>query len=318
MGNKRALIVGINYPGTSSELKGCVNDANNMEQLLRTQFGFKEIIKLLDNDATTASILSELQWLVKGATPGDTLVFHYSGHGSQVYDRSGDEGDRFDEIICPIDLDWRDKVITDDQMKVIFDTVPAGVNLTVILDCCHSGSGLDQANAFQPLGVGEARSFTDGGRYLAPPQEILDQISAAQMLPKPRSVQSRSVNSTAMLITGCQAHQTSADAYIDGSFQGAATYSLITSLKKASHKMSYRNLVIAMNDFMARFGYTQRPELNGPESLYDGDFLGATEQPAPSIPATPAPVQEQNKDDGKWKIVVAILIAIAIAVVALQ
>ena len=52
--------------------------------------------------------------------PGDVLVFHYSGHGSQVPDRHGDEvDDGLDEIICPYDLDWDDPFTDDDLYDIV-------------------------------------------------------------------------------------------------------------------------------------------------------------------------------------------------------
>lgn len=32
-----------------------------------------------------------IQWLMADQQPGDSLFFHFSGHGSQQYDRNGDE-----------------------------------------------------------------------------------------------------------------------------------------------------------------------------------------------------------------------------------
>ena len=87
----------------------------------------------------------------RGASPGDSLVFHYSGHGSQVPDRNGDETtDRLDEILCPYDLDW-DRPLTDDDLAAACANVPQGALLTVILDCCHSGTGL--RDFVRPCGV---------------------------------------------------------------------------------------------------------------------------------------------------------------------
>ena len=39
---KKALIIGINYRGTKSQLSGCINDANKMKAYLLSQCGFKE------------------------------------------------------------------------------------------------------------------------------------------------------------------------------------------------------------------------------------------------------------------------------------
>ena len=143
---KKALLVGINrYPDPSNELKGCVNDVRQMAETLKSRYGFPgdgNMRILTDARATTKAILDGLAWLTAGASPGDSLVFHYSGHGSQVPDKNGDETtDRLDEILCPYDLDW-DHPLTDDDLAAACAGVPQGALLTVILDCCHSGTGL--------------------------------------------------------------------------------------------------------------------------------------------------------------------------------
>ena len=189
-------------------------------------FHFDSVTTLLDSQATTAKMLEELEKLVANSGPGDVLHFHYSGHGSQLKDNSvnKNEQDGLDEIICPIDLDWNNKVIRDNDLKRIFDKVPNGVNLTVVLDCCHSGGGLDHDNQYQPLGPGENRELDLDdyvGRYLPPPADIINE-SASQPV-KPRSL-TRDVNKTSLLISGCQSYQTSADARIGGVWQGVCTY----------------------------------------------------------------------------------------------
>ena len=40
-GNRKSLLIGINYFGTPSELKGCINDANNVKKLI-VSMGFPE------------------------------------------------------------------------------------------------------------------------------------------------------------------------------------------------------------------------------------------------------------------------------------
>ena len=67
------------------------------------------------------------------------LLVHFSGHGSNVPDNDGDEADKRDEILCPTDLDWKNP-LRDDWLRRTFDGLKAGVNLTVIIDCCHSGT----------------------------------------------------------------------------------------------------------------------------------------------------------------------------------
>ena len=121
---KKALIIANNYPDTPHTLRGCVNDAYTIQSILQNNFTFDSVVLLLDKDATTAAMLAALELLVEGAVPGDTVYFHYSGHGSQMVDRDGNEEDGLDEIIVPYDLDWKEKVIRDDDLKRIFDKLP--------------------------------------------------------------------------------------------------------------------------------------------------------------------------------------------------
>ena len=56
--------------------------------------------------------------MVKSAVKGDFLIFQFSGHGSQIRDREGDElSDHMDELICPYDMNWDDGFITDDILR---------------------------------------------------------------------------------------------------------------------------------------------------------------------------------------------------------
>jgi len=101
--------------------------------------------------ATKQSILDGAHWLIDGAQDGDHLFFHYSGHGTQVKDVSGDEeGDGMDEAICPMDYTSKGLIVDDDLNAILVKNLPKGVRLTAILDCCHSGSGLDLPYFYQP------------------------------------------------------------------------------------------------------------------------------------------------------------------------
>ncbi|KAJ9048573.1 T-complex protein 1 subunit eta [Entomophthora muscae] len=113
-GRKKAVLIGINYFGTNAELRGCINDVNNVTDFISRNYGFStdNIVILTDdqkNDSsrmpTRANILQAMQWLVADARPNDSLFFHFSGHGSQREDKDGDEDDGFDETICPVDYD---------------------------------------------------------------------------------------------------------------------------------------------------------------------------------------------------------------------
>lgn len=140
----RALCVGIDgYP--SSPLAGCVRDAQTWA---RTLEGLRfNVQTILDKDATRARILEALSRLVDSARPGDVLVFQYAGHGTQVDDLNGDESDRFDEALVPVDVDTG-ALVLDDDLADVYRRLPAGAMLTLFMDCCHSGTN----SRFAPIG----------------------------------------------------------------------------------------------------------------------------------------------------------------------
>ncbi|KAF7791691.1 hypothetical protein EIP86_002714 [Pleurotus ostreatoroseus] len=115
------LLIGINYVGQQAELRGCINDANNVKRFLCSYYGYREedIVMLTDdtNDPrripTKQNMLQAMQWLVNGAQPNDSLFFHYSGHGGQTKDVDGDEADGFDEVIYPVDFKQVGHIVDD-------------------------------------------------------------------------------------------------------------------------------------------------------------------------------------------------------------
>jgi hypothetical protein len=272
---KRALLVGINYPGTSSQLNGCVNDVILMASLLIEQFGFTDPLNrrlLVDNAATTSEIMRRLDWLVDGAKAGDTLYFHYSGHGSQMIDTDYDleeEPDGKDEIICPSDLNWRDKVIKDDDLRRVFSRVPKGVDLTVTLDCCHSGQGLRTlTNPYETPSPNKSRT-------LPMPADIEARGWGKHLQVKTRGLQNVDTieEQDGVLISGCQSTQTSADAWINNKYHGACTYYLWETLRQSNYNISHVELIKKMNEKMDYHGYTQNPELNCASQFLNKRFL---------------------------------------------
>jgi hypothetical protein len=157
--------VGIDsYPDAA--LQGCVRDANTWARVL-SGLGFS-VTKLLDGSATRRAVLEALARLVKSAQPGDVLVFQYSGHGTQVEDLNGDEADRYDEALVPVDY-RSGALLLDDDLADIYRGVPEGVVLTLFMDCCHSGTN----SRFAPIG----RSGGNGDerrRFLALSEEVKD------------------------------------------------------------------------------------------------------------------------------------------------
>lgn len=150
-GRKKAVIVGVSYRYSRYELKGCLNDAKCMRYMLLNRFHFPESSIVMLNEEETdpykipnkQNMRMALHWLVQGCQPGDSLVFHFSGHGSQQRNYNGDEVDGFDETLCPLDFETQGMIVDDEINATIVRPLPQGAKLHAIIDACHSGTALD-------------------------------------------------------------------------------------------------------------------------------------------------------------------------------
>lgn len=275
---KRAVLIGINkYQIPGSDLSGCVNDVKNLRGVLTSYYGFaeKDITTLTDSRATKKAMQAAIQKLIRSGKKGDTLLLHYSGHGSNVPDDNGDEADNRDEILCPTDLDWKDP-FRDDWLRQALGKLQSGVNLTVIMDCCHSGT---ITRAIVPPDAPRRERFlpcpldlmaTESGRKLR--GTVRGRLGKA---PRGRKRKSDIVNADIqeILITGCRDTQTSADADIGGSYNGALTYYLVESIKEAEGKLTYRELHQRTVAKLKQNDFDQVPQLEGQRTSFDRQFL---------------------------------------------
>lgn len=255
--NRKALCVGINnfknYPGNA--LQGCINDANDMEALLKKYLGFTgaDIVKLTDAKATKVNIMKNLKQMVKDAKAGkyDYLVFSMSSHGTQMADLSGDDPDRLDEAFCPHDLAvkgnaWDPKcIIVDDELRDLFIQLPKDVLLEVYLDTCHSGTGL------KALELSPDRQ----PRYMPPPSGI--------DVEQPRGLNQALEEEIThhILWAACRADQTSADANIEGGWHGAFTYFFCKEMNASQNKLSRDEILNKVRSDLRAAKYDQIPQL---------------------------------------------------------
>ena len=274
---KRALLIGINkYTIPGADLRGCVNDVTTMAATLQEVYGFAEpdITMLLDEAATKAAMEQQIAALVDGASAGDVLYLHYSGHGSNVPDTSGDETtDHRDEILCPHDLDWNDPLI-DDWLRSTFDRLNPRASLTVVMDCCHSGSNTREPP--RPPGSPEPEVIA---RFLANPDDVRGggafTGTPSRARRRRRDSDVHDVEITETLVSGCRDDQTSADADIDGTFNGALTYFLVGAIRD-DPEGTYRSIHAATIAGL-RGNYPQVPQLEGRALRFDQKFLSAME-----------------------------------------
>lgn len=150
---KLAFLVGINtYLETPdrglSPLTGCATDVELQRQLLIHRFGFNpsDIKILLNQDATRTNILQTFErHLIQQAQPGDVVVFHFSGHGSRLFDAEAITSDPANSAFVPAGADHlnADQSVDDIMGKTLFLLISAlkTENVTAILDCCYAGGG---------------------------------------------------------------------------------------------------------------------------------------------------------------------------------
>jgi hypothetical protein len=287
---RKALLVGINdYPGTQNDLQGCVNDVTNVYDVLVKYFSFlpAEIVVLSNSRARKSAIIDGLKSLLGSGKEGDTLVFHYSGHGSQVRDAEGDElEDGKDEVICPYDFDWSDGFIKDDDLASLVAGMKKGVRLEIILDSCHSGTGTREI-------ILDRRSLPYAGpskldaaalwesphcirpRFLAPPADIAlraDEVFGRELRLR-RIARADPMNH--VLWAACRSDQFSADAEIDGKPAGAFTYYFCRHLRDTQGRVTREQLLKLVRASLKYDGFSQVPQLEGPTGSARSGLFGA-------------------------------------------
>ncbi len=263
---KVAVVIGINYVGTSNELKGCINDANNIRTFLMERCGYldENILMVCDDgknvNPTRKNIEIAMDTMIAKAALGFTEFWlSYSGHGSYESDKNGDEKDYCDEVICPVDCDENGVIVDDYIYENLVCKIPENSTLFCLMDCCHSGTILDLPLIYSTTG------------------QFVNNNSNNKHVAKVYS------------ISGCKDSQTSADAYIGSTYQGAMTWSFLNALSNAKYNITLVDLVERMK-VLLREKYTQIPML-AISSAEQSDILFMRQQ---SVSLTQLPVASRS------------------------
>lgn len=233
--NKFALLIGIDYKNTDNELRGCINDNVAIKEFLGKR-DYK-IRSLTDDGKEDSPIVKNIAAYMNAviADAADAVAkygkaqifFHYSGHGTQVKDRDGDERDGKDEAMCAVD-----GLITDDDLHSFFlARLPKECDVFLLTDCCHSGTLLDM-------------------------QYSIDLNGQLRHVSNKKDIQCN-----AKMVSGCRDHQTSADAYIRDlkEYRGAATTAFLKTVEKHGDNLSISKLLNGMHGYLSNGRYSQKP-----------------------------------------------------------
>ncbi len=147
----KALLVGIGeYQIEQANLKGIDLDLEQMRRVaLAAGYTKENTVVLADRDATLANFRIVFhRELIRGVSAGDRVLIYFSGHGTQVEDRNGDEKeDHTDEALMMHDTRKRysrgkhrlENVLIDDEIEDLLADIPTS-DVLVLVDACHSGT----------------------------------------------------------------------------------------------------------------------------------------------------------------------------------
>jgi metacaspase-1 len=261
-GKRYAILAASNYEGTSSQLRGCINDVIDVRKLVE-EAGVTILADLRNKDMTTANWKEAIKHAASIATTGDVVFHMHSHHGTQIKDPS--EADGLDEVWCPDDFDWSPaKMITDKQMASTIKSLAPGVVWLEWPDCCHSGDSI------RDLWYENERP-----RYIPNP-ELVGSPRSIMRMKGPMLVAGEDRNG--ILLAACRSNQTSADAYINRKACGAFTHFMLQAINEGGSNATYESLMIRATQLLSLNGYEQRPELNvkpGDEKrTFSKDVLG--------------------------------------------
>ncbi|MBE9117676.1 caspase family protein [Lusitaniella coriacea LEGE 07157] len=277
-----ALLVGIDeYVSPIPPLQGCVNDIKAMQDYLEGRVATGDdrvhIKTLFNQEATRQAVIEGFRTHLCQATAEDVALFCYSGHGAQEQDPPEFwtiEPDRTNETLVCYDSrsangwDLADKELA----KLIAEVAEKNPHITIVLDCCHSGTGtrdLDVATRQAPI---DTRS--------RPVESFIFSIAEASQLTGTRSLEDNATGWSLpqgrhILLAACREIELAKEYNASGQRRGAFSYFLLDTLKKANGSLSYRDLFKRANALVQAKVSAQSPQL---EATLSGDldqpFLG--------------------------------------------
>jgi Caspase domain/Domain of unknown function (DUF4384) len=315
---KIALLVGINdYAAPVSPLRGCVTDVQLHRELLVHRFGFnpKDVLVITDGQATRQGILTAFEeHLIKQAKPGDTVVFHFSGHGSQVNDKPDCDSqvtkaspDCVNSTLVVQDsflpnTSFDGGAVNDITGHTLFLLMSAlqTENVTAILDCCHAGGGTRGNFLVRAIPrMGGSEQFLPSSTEKQYQQQWLSRL---KLSPEEFIKRRRANVAKGVVIAAARREQYAADAPFGDFHAGAFTYTMTRYLWQQTLKEGVGNSLLRINlsakTQAALSGIAQDPlsEAN-PVANNDRPFYFL---PVPGAPAEAVVTQVNGKQFSCW------------------
>ncbi|KAK0440553.1 caspase domain-containing protein [Armillaria borealis] len=261
-----ALVIGIDkyFSDGIRDLSGAVADADAVDAFLQETLRVpKHQIKNLRNEeATRLTIETEIKDL--GNNPAikkdDPILIFYAGHGAEAKATLGwSSANGKIQMLVPYDFipsgsddSERGQGVLDMRLSYLLTDLAAkkSDNITVILDCCHSGSGTrtdDDDPTFAVRGIDLPETYTVA-------QDLLHDIADARASVVAMGFEKSGLLSH-VLLSACQAEQTAKEKHGRGIFTSALLGLL---QEKGVGKLTYKDVIINLPDLHA-----QNPQCEG-------------------------------------------------------
>ncbi|KAK8575689.1 hypothetical protein V6N13_033059 [Hibiscus sabdariffa] len=261
---------------------------------------------------TGANIKAALDEMAKKAEAGDVLFFYFSGHGTAIPVLKAGKPFRQDEAIVPCDLN----LITDVDLRRFVSRLKKGASFTMLSDSCHSGGLIEKwrkqnvaswdrttpenhdAEAKAKFKVKAKPKFlgfdfinkvidsaADLGHNEVPKNgqgahKIFGKDVSRKFYPQYMDVvweKNILLEDDGILLSGCEAGETSYDIVSGDRAFGAFTYAVVTSLdhhRWSSVVVTNGELLAKSAKAIAKAGYGQSPCLYCSHKNRDEPFLG--------------------------------------------
>lgn len=270
--NLYALLVGINnYPDPNHCLEGCVNDITAIEEYLNERFDKQEyqlhLLKLKDEQATRKAVINGFRNHLRQAGQDDVVLFYYSGHGSQEQAPKEFwhlEPDRLDEtLVCYDSRTENGWDLADKELALLIAEVAENKpHITIVLDCCHSGSGTKD-----PMEKVKERRLDTDKRKRPLDSFIFKLEDLEQLLDFRDRDPEKHPNPTGwkipycrhVLLAACRDYETAKE-YLSKQ-RGYFSYFLMDTLSKSNGKLTYRDLFARTNAIVRNERSDQSPQL---------------------------------------------------------
>lgn len=161
-----AVVIGINDYQNIRKLRYSVNDANSFYHHLVAvnKIPSKNIILLIDEDATLTKIRSSLGTQLKNkAGKEDMVIIYFAGHGATEKDVTSPDGDGLEKYLLPYDVDPKDLYATAlpmGEISRIFQRIQSD-RLIFISDSCYSGASGGRTISLTEIRANISDAFLD-------------------------------------------------------------------------------------------------------------------------------------------------------------